>query len=509
MLGTALATAQFLEGNAFAGAGPKLGEPEAFTAETVRGLAQALAQEVWKPAAEDGADIPELDYDAYRHIRFRPEAAIWRGEGSSFQLQLFHLGWLFRTPVAIDLVEAGQARRLQFDTAMFSYGTAIPPALRETPLPGFAGFRIHAPINSASRFDEFTVFQGASYFRAVAAGQNYGLSARGLAISTAEPAGEEFPEFRHFWIEKPQGKVGTIVVHALLDSPSATGAYRFTIRPGATTSMDVEAVLYPRTELAAVGLAPLTSMFYFGPQDRVGIDDFREAVHDSDGLVMWNGGGEWICRPVLNPETLQISTFMDNHPRGFGLVQRKRRFEDFQDLEARYERRPSLWVEPVGDWGAGSVMLVEIPSDSEANDNVVAFWRPGKPLAAGAGHQFAYRLSWCEEPVAAAGIARVEATRVGLAGAGASAQAVTGRVFVIDFAGPELAELAAAEEIVAVARSSAGVLGKPVLITDPDLEGVRVSLELEPEGEAVVELDCTLTRNGAAISEKWVYRWLA
>ncbi len=250
----------------------------------------------------------------------------------------------------------------------------------------FSGFRLRAPLNRAEHFDEFVVFQGASYFRAVAKGQEYGLSARGLALKTGDARGEEFPFFRTFWIERPRPEANTVVVHALLDSDSTTGAYRFTIRPGDPTVMDVEMTLYPRVELTHVGLAPLTSMFFFGPNDRVGIDDFRPAVHDSDGLAIWNGRGEWLWRPLINPETLQVSAFVDDNPRGFGLLQRHRAFADYQDLEAHYERRPSLWVETIGEWGSGAVQLVEIPSKSEYHDNVVAFWRP-RPTVTGTSRE--------------------------------------------------------------------------------------------------------------------------
>lgn len=488
----------------------KLGEPQPFGTEVVRERAKALASEPWKAAGTDlDQNLLDLSYDQYRDIRFRPEASIWRDSGLPFEVQLFHLGSYFRTPVLINLVQADESRRLEFDPAMFAYGPLVPDALKQAPIPGFAGFRVHAPINRPEYLDEFVVFQGASYFRAVGAGQSYGLSARGLAIATGEPSGEEFPEFREFWIERPEGQVEVIVIHALLDSPSTAGAYRFTIRPGGETTMDVEAVLYPREEMATVGLAPLTSMFWFSPQDRDGVDDFREAVHDSDGLLMWTGGGELIWRPLLNPETLQMSLFLDRHPRGFGLIQRSRDFRDFQDLEARYERRPSLWIEPVGDWGDGSVLLIEIPSDSEANDNVVAFWRPKARLNPGDEHHFAYRLTWSGEAPLQPGPARVIATRVGLAGAGTSTGEITRRVFVIDFAAEGLSELAAAGKLTARVRNSAGKVGAPVIVADPALAGARVSIEMEPSDEALVELDCTLMQDGKPVSEKWVYRWLA
>ncbi|MGP9822029.1 glucan biosynthesis protein [Salinarimonas sp. NSM] len=484
------------------------GAPEPFRPALVRERAQALAAAPWVPPPQD---LPEtlagLDYDQYRDIRFRPESAIWAGGESPFQLQLFHLGFGYREPVAIRVVDGGTSRKLIFDPAMFSYGPLVEDPPTDIEDLGFSGFRIHAPVNRDDYLDEFAVFQGASYFRAVAKGQAYGLSARGLAVATADPAGEEFPTFREFWIETPAPDADTIVVHALLDSPSTTGAYRFSLRPGASTVIEVEAVLYPRAEIATVGVAPLTSMYYFSGHDRVGIDDFRGAVHDSDGLLMWNGQGEWLWRPILNPRTLQIATFLDSKPHGFGLMQRERDLGVYQDLEADYHRRPSLWVEPIGDWGEGAVVLVEIPTDAEVHDNIVAFWRPRLPLAAGVPFQIAYRLHWRGEPPVQHGLAKVRRTLSGLSEVGRPQAERDKRVFVVDFAGEGLVqegELPVTAEV----SASAGVLSPPVVKTDPDLGGVRVAIELDPQGASVSELRCTLVRDGAIVSETWLYRWL-
>lgn len=484
------------------------GAPEPFRPAMVRERAQALSAAPFVPADQTAPDsLAGLDYDQYRDIRFRPESAIWEGTETPFSLQTFHLGFGYREPVAIRVVEGGQARKLIFDPSMFSYGLLVenPPTQIEDL--GFSGFRIHYPINREDYRDEFAVFQGASYFRAVARGQGYGLSARGLAIGTADAAGEEFPVFREFWIERPTPDAETIVVHALLDSPSTTGAYRFILRPGTTTEMEVEAVLYPREEIDTVGIAPLTSMFYFAPHDRVGVDDYRGAVHDSDGLLMWNGAGEWLWRPLLNPLNLQISSFLDRRPHGFGLMQRERDFGLYQDLEADYHRRPSLWVEPIGDWGEGAVMLVEIPTDAETNDNIVAFWRPRMPLAAGVPAQFAYRLHWRGEPPVAAGLARVRRTLTGFSEVGKRESERVRRVFVVDYAGDDLLDTDPATLSVDVS-ASAGTLMPPVLKIDPDIGGVRVALEFDPEGAEVIELRCTLVRDGSAVSETWLHRWL-
>lgn len=484
------------------------GPPAPFRPDLVRERAQALSAAPFVPADQT---IPEslagLDYDQYRDIRFRPESAIWEGTEKPFRLQTFHLGFGYREPVSISIVESGVSRELIFDPAMFTYGALVeepPTAIEDL---GFSGFRLHHPINRDDYFDEFAVFQGASYFRGVARGQAYGLSARGLAIGTADPAGEEFPIFREFWIESPADDAETIVVHALLDSPSTTGAYRFVLRPGASTEMEVEAVLYPRTDITTVGVAPLTSMFYFAPHDRVGIDDFRSAVHDSDGLSIWNGQGEWIWRPILNPETLQVAAFLDSRPNGFGLMQRERDFGIYQDLEADYHRRPSLWVEPIGDWGEGSVVLVEIPTSSEVHDNIVAFWRPRNPLAAGVPQQYTYRLHWRVDPPVEHGLATVRRTLAGLSEVGRPQADRVRRLFVIDFVGEGLLDGDPAD-ITVDASATDGTLLPPVVKTDAEIGGIRVVLEFDPERARVIELRCTLVRNGSPVSETWLHRWL-
>ncbi len=485
----------------------RVGDPQPFTPAAVRARARDLAS---RPYAAPATTVPDairnLSYDQYRDIRYRPDAAIWKAENLPVELQLFHLGHVYAEPVAINLVSEGASRHVVFSPDLFNYGPLVPQPIPVEDV-GFSGFRLHGPFNGPDYFDEFAVFQGASYFRAIGKGQTYGLSARGLAIDTAEPDGEEFPAFREFWIEKPRPGTNSLVVHALLDSPSTTGAYRFTIRPGADTVIDVEVTLYPRVDIEKIGLAPLTSMFYFSPQDRAGIDDFRPAVHDSDGLLIWNGHGEWLWRPLVNPETLQISAFLDEHPQGFGLMQRDRDFPAYQDLEARYERRPSLWVEPIGDWGTGSVILVEIPTNSEIHDNVVAFWRPAEPLKAGEDQQITYRLSWCNEVPADQGLARVVSTMNGRVPADGSSKPPDDRLIVIDFAGGPLDSLGPEEVVVPDITASAGQVFPGTIQFNPETGGRRVAFGFEPGDPGGVDLRCALLRDDQRISEVWVYRW--
>ncbi len=476
-------------------------EATPFSAADVLKQARALAAEKFmRPKADLPKAFQELSYDQYRDIRFKRERAIWASEGLPFVVELFHRGSLFTDPVAMYVVADGQARRIAYSPDLFTFGPSVPPPA-EGPIADFAGFRLRAPINRPDSFDEFVLFQGASYFRATAKGQGYGLSARGLALNTGASEGEEFPFFRAFWIEQPTPQSSALVVHALLDSASTTGAYRLTIRPGDTTVMDVELTLYPRVELKQAGLAPLSSMFFFGPNDRAGIDDFRPAVHDSDGLAIWNGRGEWLWRPLTNPETLQVSAFSDNNPRGFGLLQRHRAFADYQDLETHYERRPSLWVEAIGDWGSGGVQLIEIPSKSEANDNVVVFWLPSHPLPAQAEYRFTYRLHWCWTPPAVPARATTADTRVGMGPEKGT------RRFMIDFVGGHLGELKPDAPVEAAITTSAGSVQHAVAQPNSATGGWRVSFVLALGSAALCELRCTLKLGDELLSEVWSYRW--
>jgi glucans biosynthesis protein len=471
-----------------------------FGAATVRGMARQLALQPYK--APDGAlpdQLKSLDYQGYRAIRFDPGRALWRGEDLGFTAEFFHRGFLFKDKVEIFEVTGGLARPIAYGSDLFIFGKGAPPP--PDPNLGFSGFRLHAPINRQDYHDEFCVFQGASYFRAVAKGQGYGLSARGLALNTADPAGEEFPVFKAFWLERPTKNSTSIVVHALLDSPSAAGAFRFTIRPGAETVFDTEAALYPRTDIAGAGIAPLTSMFLFDANNRSGYDDYRAAVHDSDGLLLRTGHDEQIWRPLANPRELQFSGFADNDPRGFGLMQRKRRFGDFQDLEARYEKRPSLWVEPIGDWGAGAVDLVEIPSGREVNDNVVAFWRPRDRLKARGEYLLSYRLHWCWSAPACGRLGEVTQTRCGLS------FDQSNRLFIIDVDGSSLSDLPAGKPLTLDATTAGGKLLNPVAQPNPDLGGWRISLQMSPGRDKLVELHARLMDGGMPLTETWIYRW--
>jgi len=332
----------------------------------------------------------------------------------------------------------------------------------------------------------------------------YGLSARGLALKTGDPMGEEFPDFIEFWLEAPGPDQKNMVVHALMDSPSVTGAYRFDISPGVHCVMDVEATLFPRTELENVGLGPLTSMFLYDETNRTRFDDFRPAVHDSDGLLVHNGNGELLWRPLANPKRLQISYFVDENPRGFGLIQRARKLSDYADLEALYHNRPGLWVEPRGDWGEGSVMLVEIPTDAEIFDNIVAYWNPRSPMKPGEEISLGYRLTWCPEPQITDRLARVLNTAMGARHNGAQRQ--PGRFAAIDFEAHPLFEDGPDAMTVHI-QSSQAETTTGVLQKNPETGGLRLVFAFDPGDSPYAELRAQLFKDGERASEVWLYRW--
>jgi glucans biosynthesis protein len=469
-----------------------------FARSTVADIARALAEEAYvAPDATLPPEFTDLTTEQYSAIAYRPEAAAWADAGLPFQMQLFHRGFAFTQPVEVAIVTDGQATHLSYNAELFAFGAGVTPPATPGDI-GFSGIRLFDVMGDGGR-EEVATFQGASYFRAVGSGQVFGLSARGLALNTASAEGEEFPIFRAFWVETPVAESEAIVIHALLDSVSTTGAYRFTIRPGLPTLMDVEVQLFPRVDLERLGLAPATSMFYFSANDRDGIDDYRPEAHDSDGLFMFTGREERVWRPLANPTDLQISAFVDVSPRGFGLIQRNRDFARYQDIDGAFERRPSLWIEPLGDWGAGAVVLVEIPSDSEINDNVVAYWAPRSALPAGEPFSFAYRLFWGEDPQVATGSARVGATRSGLADGG--------RIFVIDYLLAPDTEIQALGEARAEVTASRGEVTDIVLQQNPETGGWRLHFTLDTLDETLIELRALVTFASGPPAETWIYRW--
>jgi periplasmic glucans biosynthesis protein len=467
-----------------------------FGYDQVAELARRLSQ---SPARKLGSVTPGLEkltYDQYRELRFRIQKALWTDAASPFRVDLLPAGFVFQTPVAVSVVEDGRVSDLQSDPALWDVGERVPANLHNVPL-SLSGFRVRTRLNSRSVWDEFLVFQGASYFRAVGRGQLYGLSARGLALRTGEPEGEEFPAFTHFWIERPARYATAITVYALLESASLTGAYQFVTSAGRDTVMEVQCTLFPRSDVAVVGIAPLTSMFFFNSSNRSRFDDFREGVHDSDGLYIDTRNGETIWRPLTNPHELQTGSFTDSAPNSFGLLQRARLQYEYQDFEASYERRPSAWVETLGNWGAGPVRLLEIPTTRETNDNIVAFWQPRSGLRAGQPYRIAYRLHWSTDPEPRKGFGRIVATRIGNSFDGKR------RLFVIDIDGAG----SSSEGLKLALSSSAGRISNAVIQPNPAINGLRASFELDTNDVTLAELRLVVMKNGKAAAETWLYRW--
>ncbi len=472
-----------------------------FSWDLLKQNAKALSAQPFRPAAGGMAPaLANLNYDQYRNIEFKPEKAIWNGTARNFRVELFHAGYIYRDPVAVFLVENGRAAPIAYEKSMFHFG----PEEQRVPLPddaGFSGFRLHGPVSQPEIFEEFLVFQGASYFRGKAKGQTYGLSARGLAINTAREGGEEFPSFRSFWVETPAPGAETVTVYALLDGESVTGAYRFVVGRSVDVVMDVECHLYPRRPIQNPGIAPFSSMFFFGPADHTFRDDIRPRVHDSDGLSLLTGDGTWIWRPLVTAPHILYSVFSDKSPGGFGLMQRQRDFEQYQDINASYERRPSAWVEPLSDWGEGSIDLIELPTNTEYADNVVAFWRPKEPIEPGRSYEYRYRLTWCWHEPRERNIAQVVRTR---SGAGLPSGS---RYILIDFAGGQLFADADDEHWDYEVTASAGAIKAYTVAPNPYIDGKRVGIEYHPDGNKVADLTFHIRRFGKPLTEKWVYRW--
>lgn len=474
--------------------------------------ARALAGKAYTPPKRE--QLPQslrtLDYNRYQDIRFDKKQALWSGDADVlFNVEFFHLGFLYMEPVVIHEVVDGKVNTIEFNPAMFDYGGNQALAKEIGANLGFAGFRIHYPIRTLEYRDEILAFLGASYFRMVGRNQWYGISARGLALNTALPQGEEFPKFTEFWLVRPQPKASNMVLYALLESESTTGAYRFELYPSRDTVLNVEARLFARQDIAKLGIAPLTSMFLYGSNVVRHYDDYRPQVHDSDGLLVHTGHDEWIWRPLENPVQLRVCSLLDGGIKGFGLMQRERDFKQYLDLEFKYERRPSLWVVPQGNWGNGAVQLIEIPSKDETNDNIVAFWVPEKPFKSGEERVFKYQLRATEATPISEDLARVRRTRIGWGGnVGSKDQSPPAlRKFIVDFYGGELTGLNASQPVEPELTISSGKVQDLMVQYVPEEQSWRVAFKLMPEGDKAVDMRLFIKLWDKQISETWNYVW--
>jgi glucans biosynthesis protein len=487
-----------------------IGPREAFDYAWLKGLARNLAtQDYESPEVTLPKQLQDLTWDDYQSIVFKPDHALWSDmEQSKYRAQLFHLGLYFKKPVQIYEIVNGQAQEIAYDPAMFDYGKsgidgkALPEDL------GFAGFRLHHQ-NDWKR--DIAAFLGASYFRAVGKSMQYGMSARGLAIDTAMDRPEEFPDFTRFWLERPEANSDVINVYALLDSPSVTGAYRFAITDIDGVVMEVDAALYPRKNIERLGIAPLTSMYMIGENDRDANWDWRPEIHDSDGLSMHTGNGEWLWRPLVNPRQLRFNSYQDNNPRGFGLIQRDRDFDHYQDDGVFYDRRPSVWIEPKGDWGSGAIQLVEIPTLDETFDNIVAFWNPEKQATPGEEMLYGYRIFWRGRPPEEPQLARCVATRTGLGGVVGQRREYFSWRFVVDFqGGPFPFNEGEDVKVEPVINHSAGRVEITSARPLASIQGYRAMFDVVPPDDGTDPINLRLylqTSDGQPLTETWLYQW--
>ncbi len=487
--------------------------PEAtFDLDWLRDHAKQLAKTDWEaPVAKHPGILRQIDYDAFQHIRFRTERSIQLGDHKNAPVQLFHLASLFLEPVHMHVVAGETAREILYDPHLFETPEGHPAReLRAADL-GFAGFRVMAPDLKT----DWLAFLGASYFRTSGPFNQYGISARGLAIDTAMPHPEEFPRFSAFWLEPAAKDDGeALAVSALLDSKSVTGAYRIKTKRMSVAGglrkieMEIDASIFARQDVARLGIAPFSSMFWYGEGSRKQAKDWRPEIHDSDGLAILTGAGEHIWRPLNNPPRVMTSAFVDNDVKGFGLMQRDRDFAHYLDDGVFYERRASVWVEPLEGWGKGAVHLVEIPTDDETNDNIVAYWCPDEPLRAGQERRFRYKLSWLDKGPMPEDLGRTIATWTGLGGRPGQKRPEGVRKFVIDFHGQVFAGLDRNDGVEIVASSSRGTVVNAY--THPVVDQPnrwRAIFDLRATGPDVVDLRAYLRQGDKALSETWIYQY--
>jgi glucans biosynthesis protein len=489
------------------------GPPQAFDFAWLKGQAHYLAGNAYQDQRDPlPSSMQGLTYDQYQSIRFRPDHSLWGDSGGAFRLQFFHVGRTFNAPVHLHEVVDGQARELVYDPSMFDWKeSGVDPASMKDHA-GFAGFRVQFVTNWRA---DVAAFLGAAYFRAVGGDtRQYGLSARALAVDTAFARPEEFPRFTAFWFERPAKDSGTMTLYALMDSPSITGALRMQISPGGTLIMNVDSALYPRKPIERLGIAPLTSMFFYGENDRRAANDWRPEIHDSDGLSMWTGPGEWIWRPLINPAQLKFNSYSDDNPRGFGLLQRDRNFDHYQDDGVFYDKRPSLWIEPKlgpsGGWGKGAVQLVEIPTVDETFDNIVAFWNPLEKPKPGQELLFSYRMYWGTHMPYASPLATTLATRTGIGGTVGIKRSYYSWHFAVDFVGGDLGALAKDAPVEAVITTSRGQTEHVTAHFVEEFNGYRALFDVKPTDETVepIDLRLYLRVDGRPLTETWIYQWI-
>jgi glucans biosynthesis protein len=495
------------QANAAAIATLDLGPAQAFSFAWLHEQAKQLAAQPYQASPVRYADVlDKITYDVHKHIHYRPEAALWAGGDGPYPVQFYHLARLFREPVKLHVVRDGVAREIRYSRKLFQYDDNAKFAESLPDDMGFAGFFV---MNSMAQQRYWLSFLGASYFRSSGELDQEGISARGIAIDTGFPTPEEFPCFTSFWLEAGADPEA-IMIYALLEGPSITGAYRIETARHERVVMNIEALLFARTAIRRLGIAPLTSMFWFSKTNHPPAQDWRPEVHDSDGLALWTGTGERIWRPLNNPPAVQTSSFLDTHPKGFGLFQRDRNFENYQDDRVFYERRPSLWVEPLGPWGEGAVQLVEIPTDCEVNDNIVAYWVPQVPVQADSHWDFKYRLHWVADEPYPPALGRVIATRLGRRSIPGVRLHPANRVtLVIDFAGGPLEALEKNSPVKLVVSAARGKVDYDYCLQVVGTKRWRAFFDIEvEESSEPFDIRAYLRLGDQALTETWLYQFI-
>ncbi|HEY2446041.1 MAG TPA: glucan biosynthesis protein [Rhizomicrobium sp.] len=481
----------------------RLGPARPFSFAWLKERARNLSAGSYSPPVAPAPDLVQgIDFDVTQKIRFRADCALWRKTAAPDPVRFFHLNKFVPYPVLVHAVSGRAAREILYTPQCFDYGNT--GLARKLPADlGFSGFRV---MDGPTSETDWLAFQGASYFRTAGADNQYGASARGIAVNTALSTAEEFPRFTQFWIAESAG--APVTVYALLEGPSMTGAYKFASQHSGGVIVDVHAELFLRAEVTRLGVAPLTSMYWYGENERPRAVDWRPEIHDSDGLAMWTGKGERIWRPLIDPPVIQTNSFVDENPKGFGLMQRDRDFDHYQDDGAFYNRRPGIWVEPRGNWGKGAVQLVEIPTEDEVHDNIVAFWKPDAAMGAGDTPVFDYRLYWqSQEPHPPAGIGQVVATRIGRGGIPGSPPPRGQWKFVVDFAGGALAGMAARYDVSPIVTLSRGKVENRYVIKVVGTSIWRALFDVSFSGPEPLDLRCYLRLGDKTLTETWLYQF--
>jgi len=489
--------------------------PVPFAYDLFKTQARDRARQPYVPPSRPDPDVLQrINYEEWGKIRYRTDFALFADGPGRFPVTFFHLGLFFQKAVRMHAVDGGTSRQIVYDPSYFD----MPPNSPARDLQkgaGFAGLRIQEARDGALdwRKNDWVAFLGAAYFRSIGELAQYGLSSRGAAIDVAvADHAEEFPDFTDFYIEPGVGDA--ITLYALMDGPSVVGAFRFLMTRAKGVLMDIQAAMFTRAPIARFGIAPLTSMYWFSETKKETAIDWRPEVHDSDGLAMWSGNGERLWRPLNNPPRIMVSSFVDKNPRGFGLLQRDRVFDHYLD-GVFYDRRPSLWVEPLpgptGEgWGKGSIQLCEIPTDDEIHDNVVAMWVPAEPVLEGAEFNLNYRLHWLADEPYPSPLAKVWATRLGRGGQPGLPRPKGVRKFMVEFLGGPLRDLPFGVKPELVASTSRGSFG-PYQLIEAVPDGVaghwRAQFDLVVDGADPVELRAFLKSGGETLTETWMFQY--